>query len=43
MQQFMIPKDVDKSKITADFEEGVLVVTMPKTAKTESELAANNY
>ena len=38
MQQFMIPKDVDKSKITADFEEGVLVVTMPKKVKTEPEL-----
>lgn len=38
MQQFMIPKDVDKSKITADFEEGVLLVTMPKKVKTEPEL-----
>ena len=34
----MIPKDVDKSKITADFEEGVLLVTMPKKVKTEPEL-----
>jgi len=38
MQQFMIPKDVDKSKITADFEEGVLLVTMPIKVKTEPEL-----
>ena len=34
MQQFMIPKDVDKSKIVADYEEGELVVTMPKKVTT---------
>ena len=38
MQQFMIPKDVDKSKITADFKEGELVVTMPKNVKSEPEV-----
>ena len=38
MQQFMIPKDVDKSKITADFKEGELVVTLPKNVKSEPEV-----
>ena len=38
MQQFMIPKDVDKSKITADFKEGELVVTLPKKVKSEPEV-----
>jgi len=38
MQKFMIPKNVDKSRITADFEEGELVVIIPKTSKTESEV-----
>ena len=38
MQQFMIPKDVDKSKITADFKEGELVVTMPKNVKSDPEV-----
>jgi HSP20 family protein len=38
MQQFMIPKDVDKSKITADFKEGELVVTLPNTVKSEPEV-----
>ena len=38
MQQFMIPKDVDKSKIRADFKEGELVVTLPKNVKSEPEV-----
>ena len=38
MQQFMIPKDVDKSKISADFNEGELVVTLPKNVKSEPEV-----
>ena len=38
MQQFMIPKDVDKSKISADFKEGELVVTLPKNVKSEPEV-----
>ena len=38
MQQFLIPKDVDKSKITADFVDGELVVTMPKNVNPEPEV-----
>ena len=38
MQQFMIPKNVDKSKIVADYEEGELVVTMPKKVTNEPEV-----
>ena len=38
MQQFMIPKDVDKSKISADFKEGELFITMPKNVKSEPEV-----
>ena len=38
LQQFMIPKDVDKSKISADFKEGELVVTLPKNVKSEPEV-----
>jgi HSP20 family molecular chaperone IbpA len=34
----MIPKDVNKSKITADFREGELIVTMPKNVKSEPEI-----
>jgi HSP20 family protein len=38
VQKFMIPKDVNKSKITADFREGELIVTMPKNVKSEPEI-----
>ena len=38
MQQFIIPKNVDKSKIVADFEKGELVVTMPKKVTNEPEV-----
>ena len=38
MQQFMIPKNVDKSKIVADFVKGELVVTMPKKVTNEPEV-----
>ena len=38
IQQFMIPKNVDKSKIVADYEEGELVVTMPKKVTNEPEV-----
>ena len=32
-RSFYVPKDVDHDKITADFSQDVLTVTMPKTAK----------
>ena len=34
---FAIPEDVDASKISADFRKGVLTVTLPKTAKAQSQ------
>ena len=38
MQQFIIPKNADKSKITAEFKEGELVVTIPKASMNEPEV-----
>jgi len=38
MQQFIIPKNADKSKITAEFKEGELVVTIPKASMNETEV-----
>jgi len=38
MQQFLIPKNTDKSKITADFEDGELVITIPRKVKAEPEV-----
>jgi len=32
-RSFYVPEDVDHDKITADFSQDVLTVTMPKTAK----------
>ena len=33
MQQFQIQKNTDRSGITAEFEDGVLIVTIPKPTK----------
>jgi len=38
MQQFQIPKNTDISGITAEFEDGVLVVTIPKPTKDKHEI-----
>jgi len=38
MQQFLIPKNIDKSGITAEFEDGVLIVTIPKPIKDSYEI-----
>jgi len=38
MQQFIIPKNADKSKITAEFKEGELVVAIPKASMNETEV-----
>ena len=38
IQQFLIPKNTDRSGITAEFEEGVLIVTIPKPTKGNHEI-----
>ena len=38
MQQFLIPKNADRSGITAEFEDGVLIVTIPKPTKDNHEI-----
>ena len=38
MQQFLIPKNTDRSGITAEFEDGVLIVTIPKPIKDNHEI-----
>ena len=38
MRQFLIPKNTDKSAITAEFEDGILVVTIPKPTKDKHEI-----
>jgi HSP20 family protein len=36
-RSFRLPENVDVNKIAADFEKGVLKVTLPKTAQTKTE------
>jgi HSP20 family protein len=38
MQQFLIPKNTDRSGITAEFEDGVLIVTIPKPTKDNHDI-----
>ena len=38
MRQFLIPKNTDRSGITAEFEDGVLIVTIPKPTKDNHEI-----
>jgi HSP20 family protein len=38
MRQFLIPKNTDRSAITAEFEDGVLIVTIPKPTKDSHEI-----
>ncbi len=38
MRQFLIPKNTDRSAITAEFEDGVLVVTIPKPTKDKPDI-----
>ena len=38
MQKMLIPKNADRTGITAQFEDSVLVITIPKTTKTMPEV-----
>ena len=38
MQKILIPKNADRTGITAQFEDSVLVITIPKTTKTRPEV-----
>ena len=38
VRQFLIPKNTDRSGITAEFEDGVLVVTIPKPTKDKPKI-----
>ena len=38
VQKILIPKNADRTGITAQFEDSVLVITIPKTIKTRPEV-----
>ena len=38
VQKILIPKDADRTGITAQFEDSVLVIIIPKTTKTRPEV-----
>ena len=38
VQKMLIPKNADRTGITAQFEDSVLVITIPKTTKTRPEV-----
>jgi len=38
VQKILIPKNVDRAAITAQFEDSVLIVTIPKTEKPKPEV-----
>ena len=38
VQKMLIPKNADRTGIKAQFEESVLVITIPKTTKTKAEV-----
>jgi HSP20 family molecular chaperone IbpA len=38
VQKILIPKNADRTGITAQFEDSVLVITIPKTTKTRPEV-----
>jgi len=38
MQKILIPKNADRAAITAQFEDSVLVITIPKTTKTRPKV-----
>ena len=38
-QNYTLPDDVERDKIAAKVEDGILTVTMPKTAKEEKKLS----
>ena len=38
VQKMLIPKNADRAGITAQFEDSVLVITIPKTTKTKPEV-----
>ncbi len=38
-QNYTLPDDVERDKISAKVEDGILTITMPKTAKEEKKLS----
>ena len=38
VQKMLIPKNADRTAITAEFEDSVLIITIPKTTKTKPEV-----
>ena len=38
VQKMLIPKNADRTAITAEFEDSVLMITIPKTTKTKPEV-----
>ena len=38
VQKMLIPKNTDRTGITAQFEDNILVITIPKTTKTRPEV-----
>ena len=38
VQKILIPKNADRTAITAQFEDSVLMITIPKTTKTKPEV-----
>ena len=38
VQKIWIPKNADRANITAQFEDSILVITIPKTIKSKTEI-----
>ncbi|MBI3478991.1 MAG: Hsp20/alpha crystallin family protein [Nitrosomonadales bacterium] len=41
MRSFRVPEDADESKVKAEFKDGMISVTLPKTAKAATPKAIN--